>query len=238
MSNSSASRCSTQEVHRWVPLKRPSAAARSNIARKTLGMPAKMYTLRMETRGQGLPSGGHSTVEPSGTWAILWCPASSDDWRRKGRPSSGAVPSTPPARRRSIARRAPSSTRGRPKAAATPAMVRSSCVGPKPPEVKASSQASDTRRTLAAMAATSSGTTSMQVTATPRPWSSSQRYLALVSCTFPFRISFPMTTMPAVRGSLLLDLCNRSPASSFAPLLPDVRPARSKAGSRSSCAGA
>mmetsp|Transcript_103263 Transcript_103263/g.301229 ORF Transcript_103263/g.301229 Transcript_103263/m.301229 type:complete len:233 (+) Transcript_103263:419-1117(+) len=210
----------------------------------------------MDTRGHGLPSDSHSIFAPSGTWAIL-CRAS----LLEGCSLAGSEVPLPLLPRCSVSiwKKRGSSTSGQPNAAATPAMVRSSCVGPRPPEENTSSQASETRRTLAAMASISSGTTSTHVTRTPRPCSSSQMCRALASCTLPLRISLPTTTTPAVLAALMLrdrgtggswaaasgaaagcgaaSACSPSLFLFLAPLL-DTLPARSSVASSSSHAGA
>src|SRR6476660_4268524 len=89
--------------------------------------------------------------------------------------------------------------RSRPRA--TLSMVTSSCVGPTPPEVKTKSKTRWNSATAGAMASSSSGTVTIRLTVTPRVRSSRVRKGELVSTTFPERISFPMTMMPAVRST-------------------------------------
>ena len=100
---------------------------------------------------------------------------------------------------RSIRAASPSlSTSSSPKACAMPSKVRSSCVGPTPPDVKTRSKASLCARTSSAIVSITSGITAMRSTSTPSSRSSRQRYGELVSTTLPERISLPMTRMPAV----------------------------------------
>ena len=94
----------------------------SNFLRSSSGMPGKTYTFSTTTTGnQRSPASINSAS--SGTIAILsWLSFGGRPWARSMRSAIASLRSTL-----------------RPKASATPSMVRSSCVGPMPPEVNTTS---------------------------------------------------------------------------------------------------
>ncbi len=81
-------------------------------------------------------------------------------------------------------------------------MVRSSWVGPTPPEVKTWSKRRAKRGTVSAMSSRSSGITEIRRSSTPSERSSAMRKRAFSSPNLPDRISSPITTMPAVAPTI------------------------------------
>jgi hypothetical protein len=145
------------------------------------------------TRPGAVPTGAR-TVAPAGTCACLRTPAAVDSGSAR-QPRRAISRSTISPIRRS---RAGSGEEGRPWNEATTSAVRSSAVGPSPPEVMIRATPVPARKARAACRSSGrSPTTTTCPTSTPSRRSSSASQGPFRSVTRPVRTSVPVTTMPA-----------------------------------------
>ena len=126
-----------------------------------------------------------STVKPSGTCACTRLRSGSGRPRRAKRSSIIAITDG-------------SWWRPRPKCSATVSRVRSSCVGPRPPETSTTSESSSASASAARMSAERSPTQSSRRTGTPRSERRCPSHEALVLTTCPMSSSSPMASRVAV----------------------------------------
>src|SRR4051812_47333541 len=151
------------------------------------------------TRPGAVPTGSR-TVAPAGTSACFRTPAAVDAASARHPRRAIQRSTTAPMRRSS----AVSTADGRPWNAPTTSAVRSSAVGPRPPDVMTRSAPVSTRKASALrMSSGRSPTTTTCPTSTPRRRSCSASQGPFRSVTRPVSTSVPVTTMPArvVTGS-------------------------------------
>ena len=167
---------------------RAAGPGRTTIARSPAGT----------TRPGAVPTGS-SGVAPSGTiaclrFASITAPSSNLKRLAKPRRTSAIFSSTSSSR-----------TSSRPAKRATTSAVRSSAVGPRPPEVTIRSIPSSARkRSAASRSSGRSATTRMWATSTPSSASRSETQGPFLSAIRPVRTSVPVTTIPARTGDSLI----------------------------------
>src|SRR6202167_1159437 len=174
-----------------------------SLASNSCGIPGSTYTFSICTVGNRMSPASLSTA-PSVTSAIRSA-ASSERPRKCSRirlSSTGFI------------------TSGRLNARATPSIVRSSWVGPTPPEVITKSKLREQYATSPPIRSRSSGIVAIRASATPRLRSSRAPKHAFESWTLPERISLPTPTSAQLRSRIDVQLLARSASTALSQAAP------------------